>query len=436
MSGALFLPGGWFATLTGKDLRLRPRLLRAMPLRFRLSVLMFLQWAVPGSLLPLYSVRLKTLGFSEMAVALCCATQAVAAVAVVAPRRSDRRPLDVRRESHGRLRRPGRRRSVGARRMDQPVPMFLATLVFWMVTGPMMLLGTTIAFAHLDRPEKQFGSVRLWGTIGWVAMGWLVSCWLANPEWVGGCLAWLRPPCPGRCIADGFRLGGVAAFLLAGYTFILPHTPPCKPVGKAGETAAPLEAIKLLRGGAFATYCACVLGACITFSFTTQTTPLLLQELGIERQWLMRTLTLAQTTEVLFLALLPAVLLRLGVRGTMLLGLAAWLCAMCVLAVGRPVELVVASLGLNGLYVTGFLITGQMYANSLAGVGLRASVQGLFSFVNGLGLLAGQPAGRLAAPVDAGGAAAHLRGRRRHHPGAAGAVRRRIPSPRAGSGAR
>jgi MFS family permease len=152
---------------------------------------------------------------------------------------------------------------------------------------------------------------------------------------------------------------------------------------------APLEAVKLLRGGTFATYCACVLGACITFSFTTQTTPLLLQELGIERHWLTPTMTVAQSSEVLCLALLPGLLLRLGLRGTMLMGLMAWLCAMCVLAVGRPVELVVASLGLNGLYVTGFLIAGQVYVNSEAGVDLRASVQGLFNFVNGLGTLVG-----------------------------------------------
>jgi hypothetical protein len=49
-----------------------------MPLRLRLSLLMFLQWAVPGALLPLYSIHLNNLGFSEMAVASCCAAQASA----------------------------------------------------------------------------------------------------------------------------------------------------------------------------------------------------------------------------------------------------------------------------------------------------------------------------------------------------------------------
>jgi predicted MFS family arabinose efflux permease len=349
---------------------------------------MFLQWAVPGALLPLYSVRLKNLGFGEMDVAACCATQAVASVvsSLVAGQAADRW-LSAEKVMATCALLAGLDLWLLAG-LRQPLAVFAATLFFWMVTGPMLLLGTTIAFAHLREPEKQFGGVRLWGTVGWVAVGWLVSGWLAGPGWAGAVLRVLRPELPRPTMDDTFRLGGLAAFLLAGYTLSLPRTPPQK-AGPGRGLLAPWEALKMLRGGPLATYCACVLGACVTFSFTNQSTPLLLEELGLRRHWLMRTLTLAQTTEVAFLAVLPAVLPRLGVRGTMLLGLLAWLGVMCVLAVGKPLGLVVASLGLNGLYVTGFMITGQMYLNSLAGSGLRASMQGLFSFVNGLGLLAG-----------------------------------------------
>jgi MFS family permease len=356
--------------------------------RFRLSLLMFLQWAVPGSLLPLYSVRLDQLGFSAMTTGLCCATQAVATVlsSLLAGQIADRW-VSAEKALAACAVLAGLDLWLLAE-LREPASVFAATLFFWMVTGPMLLLGTTIAFTHLEKPEKQFGAVRLWGTVGWGVMVLLVSYLLAGPGWLTTCLAYVRPDKPVPGIGDGFRLGGLIAFLLAGYTLTVPTTPPRQPAG-ARSTAAPLEAMKLLRKGTFATYCACALGLCITFSFTTQTTPLLLQDLGIERHWLGPTMTLAQITEVLTMALLPGLLLRLGLRGTMLLGLGAWLCSMCVLAVGRPVELVVASLGLNGLYVTGFLISGQVYVNSQVDGGLRASVQGLFNFVNGLGLLAG-----------------------------------------------
>src|SRR5262249_25481580 len=159
------------------------------------------------------------------------------------------------------------------------------------------------------------------------------------------------------------------------YAWTLPPTPPgLRPGGS--RWLAPLEAARLLRSGSFAAYLLCMLGACVTFPFSTQSTPLLLRQLGITDSWVSTTLTVSQVTEVLLLFLLPQLLLRLGVRGTMGLGLAAWLAALTVLAVGRPLGLVVASLGLNGLFVTGFLICGQVYLNGVAEGDLRASVQG------------------------------------------------------------
>jgi hypothetical protein len=73
----------------------------------------------------------------------------------------------------------------------------------------------------------------------------------------------------------------------------------------------------------------------------------------------------------------------------MLLGLSAWVLAMTLLALGWPLGLVVGSLTLNGVYVATFLVAGQIYLNTRADDGMRASVQGLFSCVNGMGLLLG-----------------------------------------------
>ena len=357
-------------------------------LRLRLSLLMFLQWAVPAALLPLYSVRLvRELGFNEWQTGVCCATQAVATVfaSLVAGQVADRwfaaqRALAVCAALAG---------------LDlwllaeatRPVTVFAVTLVFWLLTGPLLLLGTTIGLTHLTDLERNFPPVRLWGTIGWMATVWLVGYVLANPAWLSACLAWLRPDDPRAGLADGFRVGGLLALVLAGYALTLPHTPPRPGAGQ--RLLAPLGALKLLRRRPFAVYAAVMLGACVTFPFTTQNTPLLLEQLGVSKAWLGPTLTLAQAGEVLALALLPMLLLRLGLRGTMLLGLLAWTAALGVLALGRPVGLVVASQGLNGLFIAGFLVAGQVFVNAEAAGDLRASAQGLFNCVNGLGLLAG-----------------------------------------------
>ncbi len=341
-----------------------------MPLR--LSVMMFLQWSVPATFVPLLSVRLENdLGYGPRLTGALWATSTVATVVstLLAGQVADRW-LSAEKAMALCAAVAGVDLCVLAE-LRRPEAVFLAILIYGLVTGPMLLFGTTISFRHLPRPREQFGPVRMWGTIGWMVTNWLLLAWYGGP---------LR--------LDPYYLGGLFALALAGYALTLPYTPPRSPADPA-KRFAPLEAIQLMKDRSFAIYCACLLGTGITFHFTNQSTPLLLDHLGVPRGWLPATMTLAQTTEVGGLVVLPVLLLRLGVRGTMTLALCAWLTAMCVLAVGRPVELVVGSLVLNGLYVTGFLIAGQVYINTLADDDFRASVQGLFSCINGLAGLTG-----------------------------------------------
>ena len=73
----------------------------------------------------------------------------------------------------------------------------------------------------------------------------------------------------------------------------------------------------------------------------------------------------------------------------MIFGLICWTIALYILSVGQPVGLVVPSLALNGLSVTCFLVTGQVYVNMQAKGDLKASVQSLLTFVQGIGLVMG-----------------------------------------------
>src|SRR5262249_59426505 len=64
--------------------RLRPSSLGQLPARpqvpaltTRLSLLLGLLYAVPGSVVPLFSLRLKELGFTPAEIGWCCATQAI-----------------------------------------------------------------------------------------------------------------------------------------------------------------------------------------------------------------------------------------------------------------------------------------------------------------------------------------------------------------------
>jgi MFS family permease len=359
---------------------------RVRPLRWRLSLFLFLLYAPLGAVVPQFSLHLKLLGFSEVEIALACATQAVASMfgPLVAGQVADRWLA------------PERCILVCAclaavllwvlSGLTTPAGVVPATLAFWLLMGPTITLGTTVTLKSLESPERDYGRVRLWGTIGWVVPGWLIGLWLAAPGSATAWLAVIRPESPAPKMADAFRLASVLAGALAVYALTLPHTPPQKSLG---SWLAPVAAFRLLHSRSFAVFVLGCLGVSMSLALNAQSAPLLLDSLGVRRSWVMPTLTIAQSTEVLTLALLPMLLLRLEMRGTMLLGLGTWATGLSVIALGAPLWLVVAAFGAWGACICCYLVAGQVYVNSQARGDIRASAQALLSCVNSLGMLLG-----------------------------------------------
>ncbi len=332
---------------------------------------MFLQYAAPGALLPLYSTRLKELGFDPMTIAACCATQALGYVLISL---SVGQTADRWFSAERCLAVLGALEGVALwtlADLTNPYAVFGVTLLYWMLTGPIFFLGTAVCFSHLRNPESEFGSIRLWGTVGWMAPGWLMVAWFGAVR---------------ADTADAFRLGGLLAFALAGYALTLPTTPPRR---NPSARFAPLAALRQLRSRKCVVFLVCTFGVYLFWPFTTQGTPLLLKQLGVAHAWMMPTLTLAQAVEATTLGLLPLLLPRLGTRAVMLGALAAWTLGLFLSGVGRPVGVVVASLPCNGLIVSGFLVVGQMFADRQARPDLRSSMQALLAFVSGLAMLLG-----------------------------------------------
>src|SRR4051794_3965192 len=120
---------------------------------------MALQFAFPGALLQLYSLHLSGLGFGPLEVGACCATQSLATVltALLVGQAADRwfapeRCLAVCAAAAGFV-------LLLLPCLEGFAAVFAATLLFWLLTNPILLLGTTISFAHLRRPDQEYGSV-------------------------------------------------------------------------------------------------------------------------------------------------------------------------------------------------------------------------------------------------------------------------------------
>ena len=372
-------------------------------MRRRLSLLMFLQYAVPGAWLPVFPLVLKGLQFTPVEIGWACATSALGAI--LAPllwgQIADRwiaaqYCISVCAFAGGVL-------LWVMSNLTSPLLVFVVALAHWCFIVPIFSMGTALTFRHLRHPEDEFGRVRLWGTMGWVLANWALSIWYADPEWLRPLAGLFRAEQPGSVLADALRLGGLLAFGLSFYALTLPHTPPSPPRSESpGIPAsgwfrtvfdAPLLALQLFRQRSFFIFCICLMGLYITMPFNGQMTPLLLESLlegqGVSTAWLPTLLTLGQSLEIVALGILPFLLLRLGVKGTLLVGILAWTGALAVLAIGEPFGLVVASLGLHGIYITCYLVAGQVFVNRHAQKDIRASAQALLQFLNGVGLLTG-----------------------------------------------
>ncbi|MBI2807140.1 MAG: MFS transporter [Planctomycetes bacterium] len=355
-------------------------------LALRLSTLIFLGFAILGAWVPVFSLHLANLNFSAEATAWASSTNALGAM--VAPliwgQIADRWLASERCISLCAL-------ASGAlmwflASLDEPAAVISVSLLLWFFLIPVLSLTGPFIFRQLDHPERQYGGIRLWGTIGWMAASWGLTLWY-----------WTARQQSAEAevdFADSLRLGGSAAFLVAIYAWTLPHAPPSpRRHGPASWWVrladAPLAALSLFRDRSFRIYGACMFGLYITMPFTIQLNPLLLKQLGVEGQWLPTYLTAAQTTEVAALAILPIFLTRLGLKATMVLGAASCAGGLLVLAATESVAWALPALASAGFFICCFVIAGQVYVNHRAPRDIRASAQGVLVFFNGIGLFLG-----------------------------------------------
>ncbi len=352
----------------------------------RLSVMIFLSFGVLGSWVPVFSHHLRSMQFTPGETALACSTNALGAL--LAPilwgQVADRWLAAERCMSLCSL-------VAGAflwllAGATQFWPVFGLCVGFWFFAIPVFSLGSSLIFRQLDKPERDFGKIRMWGTIGWVGSSWLLTAWFSMVQQTEA------PP----DLADSIRLGAIFALLLGFYALTLPHAPPSPKRHNGSPRSiwrklfdAPLLALKMFHQRAFAVYAACLFGVYVTMPFSMQVNPLLFKSLGFTDRWLPTILTIAQSTEVVMLLALPWLLKTFDLKPTMIVGLASWTLGLTVLAVGQPAWLVAPSLAAHGVFICCFLISGQVFVNKQADRDIRASAQGLLHWISGSGMLTG-----------------------------------------------
>ncbi len=258
--------------------------------------------------------------------------------------------------------------------ITEPGAFFWVLLLYALCYNPTLALVNAISFNQMKSPEKQFPSIRVFGTIGWIVAGLIVGFLRVEPT------------------AAPLRLAAAASLVLGLLAFALPHTPP-KSLGHAVKVrdVLGLDALSLLKSRSFAVFVLGSLLICIPLQFYYSFTNPFLNEMGVTNAAGKQ--TIGQMSEVLFMLVMPFFFVRLGVKKMLLVGMLAWAGRYLLFAFGNAQDLVFMyylGIALHGICYDFFFVTGQIYVDKTAPKAIQASAQGFITLVTyGIGMLIG-----------------------------------------------
>ncbi|MDG3002928.1 MFS transporter [Paludisphaera mucosa] len=300
-------------------------------------------------------------------------------------------------------------------------PIFLLLLAYCNLYMPTMALSNSLSFRSLgEANQSYFPSIRVWGTIGWIAAGLFFAAYLDYNNlafyqsifdllnlhglfesflsfWRASIVPLMQalfalPGVGEPSFKDCLRVSGFFSILYAAYCLTLPHTPPTPALDTdpIDKKSAVLECLELMRFRSFAVLVvvASLVGIMLAFYFACEN--YFLEAVGINPTQTGAFMTISQFAEAVVVLFIPWSVARLGFKTTMLIGMAAWAIRFGLSAIGYPVWLMVGTLMLHGFAFGFFFIVAQMFVDRAASRDIKASAQSLLIFViYGLGTVVG-----------------------------------------------
>ncbi len=388
-------------------------------IRTRLSLMMFLQYAIWGAWLPiLYPFISGHRKFSDGQVSAVFAAGAAGAILgpFIAGQLADRKFATEKMLAVSHFVGAGLVWFLAA--TSEFWPFVAISALYGLIYAPTLALTNSLAFAHLPNRDEDFGPVRLWGTIGWIVVGILVGQILLHQYTPEG-----KTPAEveaaqnaGRAVA--FHISAILGVVMGFFCLTLPHTPPSakpKQASAVGEALAEIKVQPLLLLFAIAIpismvhqfhfvhtggFLSKLQGNPAADGFVKWVNSIL----GVGGGGLM---TIGQMSEMLVLAAMPVLATKLSRKTLLLTGIAAYALRMAIFAYAPDnVPLVMAGLALHGLCFGCFIFVAFMVVDENTTTDVRATAQNLFNLVIvGIGIIVGSWfAGSIVAPwAKAGG---------------------------------
>lgn len=256
-------------------------------------------------------------------------------------------------------------------------PFFGCFVVYCLLYVPTISVTNSLAFANLKDPAKDFGFVRMGGTIGWIIVSWpfifLLSekAGASETKWV-------------------FIVAGIISLVLAAFSLTLPHTPPRKDA-EGMDKVAWIKALKLL-GNPFVLvlFIVTFIDSTIHNGYFVVIDPFL-QRVGISANMSMVVSSIGQVAEILTMLILGTVLKKIGWKPTLIIGIIGHAARFSIFAFfGTPENqwLIIAVQVLHGICYAFFFVTVYIFVDAVFPKDIRSSAQGLFNLlILGIGMV-------------------------------------------------
>lgn len=272
--------------------------------------------------------------------------------------------------------------------VTDPANMFWAMLGVCMAYMPTISLDNTVSYHILQgnglNPQKYFPPIRVWGTIGFICAMWITDL-----------MHWTLS-------SSQLVFASVNALVTGLYCFSLPACKPSKSNEKKSLASAfGLDAFVLFKDSKMAVFLlfSIFLGAAlqitnqwgVTFLDHFKSTPQYADSFGVKYPNIL--VSISQVSETLFIITIPFFLRRYGIKKVMLLSMFAWFFRFGLFGIGNPgsgLIFLVLSMIVYGMAFDFFNISGSLFIEKEAPHPIRGSAQGLFMMLtNGIGAMIG-----------------------------------------------
>ncbi|HLF62900.1 MAG TPA: nucleoside permease [Saprospiraceae bacterium] len=349
-------------------------------IRFKLSLMMFLEFFIWGSWFVTMGTYLGTVLLSEGGqIGAAYSTQSLGAI--IAPfivgLIADR--FFAAQKVLGILHIVGAVLMYFAASADQFSSFYPALLLYMIIYMPTLALVNSVSFRQMNDPSKHFANIRVWGTIGWIVAGLII----------GYAMHWEAK----GLLKNTFYMAAGASAFLGVFSFFLPDTPPRLGTGQKVtiRDILGLDALRLLKDKNFLIFFLSSILICIPLAFYYQNANIFLNEEGMKNA--AGNMTFGQISEIAFMLLLPFFLKRFGLKTTLIVGMAAWAIRYLLFAygdAGQGIWMLFLGIILHGICYDFFFVSGQIYTDFKAGDKIKSSAQGLITLATyGFGMLIG-----------------------------------------------